>query len=148
MTIQEILFQEEAFQFDKFNFKDALFISNHILKECINDDGKPIGIQISLHNQIIYYCLMDGKKESKWLDRKSKTVSDSQHCSLFTFLNKELNETFFTWSKSEEYAVCGGGFPIKINGVIVGSICVSGREHIEDHELIIKALKEHKSQCN
>ncbi|MGN1386812.1 MAG: heme-binding protein [Bacillus sp. (in: firmicutes)] len=31
--------------------------------------------------------------------------------------------------KDERYAICGGGFPIIVNGETVGAICVSGLPH-------------------
>lgn len=141
MTLQQIISEEERFQFENFTFQDALFLSNHILDKCLHDNGKPVGIQISLFNRTLIYCLMDGKRESEWLNRKAKTVNDSNHSSMFTFISKEDNDIFVEWSQTDEYAICGGGFPITINDIVKGTICVSGREHTEDHALIIDALE-------
>ena len=43
----------------------------------------------------------------------------------------------------EEYALCGGGFPIRIKGSkpIVGVILASNLFHIADHEFIITCLR-------
>ena len=44
----------------------------------------------------------------------------------------------------KEYACCGGGFPLAVKEVgVVGTICVSGLPHLEDHKLIIDSLKEY-----
>ncbi len=43
-----------------------------------------------------------------------------------------------------EYACCGGGFPLNIKKAgVVGTICVSGLPHLEDHQLIVDSLREY-----
>lgn len=37
-------------------------------------------------------------------------------------------------------AFCGGGFPIVVNGVLRGAAIVSGRPHLEDHDLLTGVL--------
>jgi uncharacterized protein (UPF0303 family) len=43
---------------------------------------------------------------------------------------------------NDEYAVCGGGYPLIVNDELKGVFIISGLRHDEDHALIIKALKE------
>jgi uncharacterized protein (UPF0303 family) len=46
-----------------------------------------------------------------------------------------------------EYACCGGGFPLTVkNAGVIGTICVSGLPHMEDHKLIVDSLKQYLSQ--
>ena len=43
-----------------------------------------------------------------------------------------------------EYACCGGGFPLTVKTIgVIGTICVSGLPHMEDHKLIVDALEEY-----
>jgi uncharacterized protein (UPF0303 family) len=43
-----------------------------------------------------------------------------------------------------EYAVHGGGFPLRVAGTgFVGSIVVSGLPQVEDHAFIVRILEEH-----
>jgi len=92
-------------------------------------------------NALILHYLMDGKKDSNWMHRKEKTVLDSGHSSLYTFLT--VNSEYKIWKEEDDYAVCSGGFPIIENGVLNGVICVSGLEHFQDHNLIVEVLNEY-----
>jgi uncharacterized protein (UPF0303 family) len=42
----------------------------------------------------------------------------------------------------EDYAASGGGFPLMLKGLFIGSVGVSGLPHVEDHKLITKCLRE------
>lgn len=44
----------------------------------------------------------------------------------------------------EDYAIHGGGFPVRVRGVdgIVGVIVVSGLKQEHDHQVIVEVLKE------
>ena len=46
---------------------------------------------------------------------------------------------------NKDYALCGGGFPIRIKGnqTVIGAIIASNLYHISDHEFIISCLKEY-----
>lgn len=42
---------------------------------------------------------------------------------------------------STQYALCGGGVPIKIKGVgVIGVILLSGLDHITDHNMIVEQV--------
>ncbi|KAL5343657.1 chaperonin 10-like protein [Aspergillus crustosus] len=49
---------------------------------------------------------------------------------------------------ADEYAIHGGGFPVRVRGVdgIVGVIVVSGLKQEDDHQVIVEAVKEFISQ--
>ena len=43
-----------------------------------------------------------------------------------------------------EYAACGGGFPIRVEEVgVIGSIVVSGLDHVSDHDLLVKCISKY-----
>lgn len=58
-------------------------------------------------------------------------------CTLITCETKQYKE----WESSELYAICGGGFPIIKQNEVKGAICVSGLDHLDDHEVIIESLR-------
>lgn len=91
---------------------------------------------------------MDGRKESSWLDRKVRTVIESGHSSLWTFYKKEIDGTYKQWEDDDRYAICGGGFPIIEQDIVVGAICVSGLEHKDDHDIIVQVLKQRLNEEN
>ena len=138
----EILEQEQKLQFEAFTHDMGLEIAQCVIKKVKGLAGKPVGIRIVHNGLLILHYLMDGRKESPWLNRKEKTVLDSGHSSLYTFLFMDEVPEYKEWESSEEYAICGGGFPIIEDGQVTGVICVSGLEHLEDHRLIVESMEE------
>ena len=86
---------------------------------------------------------MNDKNGETWLDRKEKTVLASGHSSLYVF---DHPDDFEYMKENDDYVICGGGFPLIVNDEIKGAFMVSGLEHTEDHNLIIKALKKMKGE--
>lgn len=138
MNLEEVKLQEQRYQFTHFKHSDGLKIALKIMEEAKATKPKPVGIRIFYEDKLIFHYLMDGRKPAPWLNRKEKTVLNSQHSSLYVFYCKE---NYSDWLEDDTYAICGGGFPIIENGEVKGAICVSGLEHKEDHNLIIQALE-------
>ncbi|MGB9343207.1 heme-binding protein, partial [Trichococcus sp.] len=88
-----------------------------------------------------FYYSMDGREENTWLDRKEKTVLDSGHSSLYTYLFAD-DVPYKQWASDEAYAIYGGGFPIIEKEEVTGVISVSGLSHREDHRLLAESMEE------
>ncbi|MFV0394368.1 MAG: heme-binding protein [Coprobacillaceae bacterium] len=140
MNKEIVLKQEKELQFQKFMYVDAWNLTEIIINNVKSNYEKPVGVRIVYNDVVVMHYLMDGKRDSDWLERKVKTVLESNHCSLYTFLTMDENPIFEKWSSDEQYAICGGGFPIIEEGVVKGAICVSGLAHLDDHEVLINAL--------
>jgi len=141
MNKDEILAQEAKLTFESFNNDMAL-----ALVEIINEDVKQhylkkVGIRIVHNGLVVLHFLMNDRKESPWLQRKVKTVIASSHSSLYVYAERDQNPTYHDWIEDSTQAVCGGGFPIIENGKITGAICVSGLDHLDDHEVVVNALQ-------
>lgn len=99
---------------------------------------KPVRIRVVKDGDIVFQYMMEGKKGDLWLNKKQRTVEKTHQSSLYVFDHqddyKELDE--------ETYGICGGGYPLFINGEYRGVLIVSGLRHDEDHALILRALKE------
>jgi uncharacterized protein (UPF0303 family) len=129
MNKVEVLEQEQTLQFEAFTHDIGLEIAQRVIKKVKGLAGKPVGIRIVHNDLLILHYLMDGRKESPWLNRKEKTVLDSGHSSLYTYLFiDEVPE--YKSGEREEYAICGGGFDHREQKV-TGAICVSGLDHLE-----------------
>lgn len=140
MNLEEIIKQEERYQFKEFNHSDGLKIALKIIENAKATKPKPVGIRIVYEDNLIFHYLMDGRKTAPWLNRKEKTVLESKHSSLYVFYKQE---DYPSWIEDTTYAICGGGFPILINNEVKGAIIVSGLAHDEDHDLIIQALEDY-----
>ncbi|HCM87744.1 MULTISPECIES: heme-binding protein [Enterococcus] len=141
MTIDELIEQEKYLQFETFDHELGLEITLEIVKEVKANFDIPVGIRINYEEKTILHYLMNGRKVSPWLDRKVKTVLESGHSSLYTFLLSDSHDVYAEWLTDPSYAICGGGFPIIEKGVLKGAICVSGLEHLADHQVLVKVLE-------
>lgn len=142
MDKTEIVKQEQKLQFEVFTHELGLEIALRIIKKVKEQATKPVGIRIVHKDQVIFYYSMDGREENTWLDRKEKTVLESGHSSLYTYLFADDVPEYKEWESDEAYAIYGGGFPIIEKGEVTGVICVSGLSHREDHRLLTESIEE------
>lgn len=124
--------------FQTFTNTDAYQFGLAVVHIVESNQLKPVRIRVVKDGDIVFQYMMEGKKGDLWLNKKQRTVEKTHQASLYVFNHqdeyKELDE--------ETYAICGGGYPLFINGEFHGVLIVSGLRHDEDHELILKALKE------
>jgi len=140
--------QEEVLRFDEFTHEDAFAIGLMICEH-----GKKhhlaIAVDITINGYQVFRYGLPGTtlNNDLWLKRKIMTVNTLQMSTLHVNAQLELNNQKLRedWLLDDEvYAGVGGGFPIHIKGTgVIGSICVSGRPHKEDHEIIINILKKY-----
>ena len=96
----ELLKQEQTLQFGAFTHDMGLEIAQRIIKKVKGLAGKPVGIRVVHNDLLILHYLMDGRKESPWLNRKEKTVLDSGHSSLYTFLFMDEVPEYKEWEST------------------------------------------------
>lgn len=125
--------------FKEFTNKDALKFGLKVLEIVEKENLKNVRIRVKYNNDVVFQYLMDGKVGETWLNRKENTVMTSKHSSLYVF---EHIEDYGYMKDNDDYAVCGGGYPLIVNDELKGCFCVSGLAHDEDHDLIVRALKE------
>lgn len=136
----------QAITFHSFTNEDAFHVGNIIVDLVEKQQLKPVRIRIVLAGDIVYQYLMAGKKGVMWLDRKQKTVETFHCASLDVFNMAQADPERFAPYQTEEYAICGGGYPIIVDGQIIGCIIVSGLAHEEDHQLIVDALTQYQQE--
>ena len=137
MTKEDLLELEKTLVFDTF---DAWNVGQKIVEKVKKDHLLPVRIRIVLDNDIVFQYLMPGKKGVEWLNRKQKTVEKYHHSSYFIYLDQQERHVYD--ENDDSLAICGGGFPLRIQGKLKGCIIVSGLKHEEDHQLIVDVLKE------
>lgn len=136
--MDELLQLEKELSFETFTNDMALTFMQNVLSIVEKEGLKPIRIRVTLDDDIIAQYLMEGKKGEMWLNRKQVTVLESNHSSLYVARHAD---SYAYMLDNDNYAVCGGGFPLIINGEVRGTFIVSGLSDIEDHRLIVEALK-------
>jgi uncharacterized protein (UPF0303 family) len=59
---------------------------------------------------------------------------------MFVWYNLENNELYQTWAEDDSFGIAGDGFPITVQGQVLGAICVSGLVQEEDHQIVTEAI--------
>ena len=141
--------QEEMLRFDKFNHEEA-FKLGCFMAEYAKKKGITIAISIRMNNgnNIFQYC-PDGTNmlNEKWMTRKFNTVCLMERSSLMSKIAwmEEGCDTKTHGLAQNEYALCGGGFPVRLKNHdnVIGVIITSNLYHVADHDFTIDCLKEY-----
>jgi uncharacterized protein (UPF0303 family) len=144
--LEELLLQEEKYQFASFN-EDTAWEVGCWLVAYAKENDLPITIDIRRGEQQLFHASRPGTcaDNDEWVKRKVRLVNRYGHSSfylgqLLKQAGKSIEEMFLL--PESEYAPHGGCFPIIVRGTgMVGTITVSGLPQEEDHKTVIQALK-------
>lgn len=137
--------QEEILQFTHFTNQDAWELGSIMALEA-KKRALPIVIRIELNNGFcVFQYAADGTtlRNQTWLERKINTVKLMEKSSLnfYASLRKSQKTMEDVFLDEKIYACCGGAFPIRIEEVgVIGTIAVSGLNHVGDHDFIVKCV--------
>ncbi len=147
-SIRILAMQEEILQFSHFTNEDAWELGSLMVAEAARNH-LPVAISIRLNNG--YTVFQYGFKgtnynNEQWITRKHNTVRTMEMSSLRLFmLLKKNQETLESHGLNEtEYVARGGGFPIRVAGAgVIGSVLVSGLDHMADHEFVSACMSQY-----
>ena len=140
--------QEEELQFSSFTNDDAWELGT-ALRELARRQGAPVAIDISRNGHQLFRAALPGATpdNAAWIERKQRVVHRFGHSTLHVRQSfVERGTTFEDQSGLDPalYAAHGGGFPVLVRSVgPVGVLVVSGLPQLEDHRLIVTALRAH-----
>ena len=143
--MEDALKQEMQYQFIKFDSNDALIIGNYISNYAIEND-LAVCTDIFVNGKQLFHfssdkCTVDN---DNWLRRKRNVVLQFNHSSQFMYRKIKGDMTLLQSKYGldiKDYSAIDGGFPVIIeNTGVIGAICVSGMQPIEDHNLILEAI--------
>lgn len=144
--IEDVTKQEELLRFDHFTNEDAWELGKHLVDK-VKNDGIQMAICIrKLNGNTIFSYFSEGTNlmNENWMNRKYNTVimnemSSFKQWAIHTWRDHSLESMGLS---VEEYALVGGGFPIKLkSGEMVGVLIVSNLPHQHDHKFIVDGLK-------
>jgi uncharacterized protein (UPF0303 family) len=149
--LSELKHQEDELQFGEFTNDTALALGLRFV-EAARKDNKALTIDICRNGQQLFHYAFAGTSADNdaWVKRKNNVVNRFGHSSYYMGTHHRARGTTFE-EKSlldpTEYAAHGGAFPIIIKNVgVVGTVTVSGLPQVEDHEMVVRVLREFLNQ--
>lgn len=144
----ELTAQESELAYAQFDHASAWQLGS-VLVELGRQRGLAIGIGIDLGEQEVFRCGLPGSSadNDSWLRRKFAVVRRYNHSSLLmaTVTQGVPDRMSALGLSSERYALAGGGFPLRVGGALVGCVGVSGLTDVDDHALVVEALRLHQA---
>ncbi|KAH9853368.1 hypothetical protein C2E23DRAFT_884962 [Lenzites betulinus] len=155
-TLEAILAQEERCVLPHFTADTAWELGTRLRARLVRAaPGRPAVVNITLANsdQLLFHCASAPgtlPDNDTWVARKRAAVLRWGR-STWHLHNKyggdegAFRAKFMLGERAGEYAIHGGGFPVRVKGVegVVGVIVVSGLTMQEDHEVIVEVLEEY-----
>ena len=147
-SVAELTAEEEELQFSSFTNDDAWELGT-ALRELARRRGAPVAIDISRNQHQLFRAALPGATPDNdaWIERKQRVVHRFGHSTLYvrqTFVERGTTFEEQSGLDPQRYAAHGGGFPVLVRSVgPVGVLVVSGLPQLEDHRLIVAALRAH-----
>nr|WP_312969891.1 heme-degrading domain-containing protein [Brucella intermedia] len=150
-AIAQIIRQEQALIFPSFD-ENAAFALGVSIRDIAVKEKLGIAIEISVWDRQLFYATTAGSTvdNQEWLRRKFNVVRRFHASTYRLVLEQNREDRMFAPHKAlnvEDYALAGGGFPIRVAGAgVIGAVIVSGLPQREDHNLVIRAVAKHLGQ--
>jgi uncharacterized protein (UPF0303 family) len=145
-TLQALAQEQSELLLDGFDYAFAwrLGVAMH---DVAAGDALPIAITVSHGLDLVFSVLMPGAApdNSGWAARKRAVAVRFQRSSLAMRLEAEQKGYDFNRRfrlPEAEFAASGGAVPLILRGgTLIGAVAVSGLPDVEDHRLIVGALR-------
>jgi uncharacterized protein (UPF0303 family) len=147
-TLDQLAADETELQFSSFTEDDAWTLGSAMVAMA-RAAGAPVAIDITRHGHQLFHAALPGSSpdNDRWIERKRRVVDRFGHSSLYMRVlcaqdGSTLADKFLL--DHREFAAHGGAFPLLVRGVgPVGTVVVSGLPQVEDHRMVVAALREH-----
>ena len=148
ISLDQLAAEEAELRFPAFTEDDA-WVLGRAMVATARAAGAPVAIDVRRHGHQLFHAALPGSSpdNDRWIERKTRVVDRFGHSSLYMRVlcaqdRTTLEEKFLL--DGREYAAHGGAFPLLIRGVgPVGTVVVSGLPQVEDHRMVVAALREH-----
>ena len=146
-TLAELTAEEDELQLSRFTNDDAWTLGSALVTRA-RAEGLPVAIQVSRHSHQLFHAALTGATpdNDSWIERKAAVVHRFGHSSLYVGQrSREAGTTFEAefGLDPQGFAAHGGGFPLIVRDVgPIGVVVVSGLPQVEDHRMVVAALRE------
>jgi uncharacterized protein (UPF0303 family) len=146
-TLAELAAEEEELQLVRFTNDDAWALGTALVARA-RAAQLPVAIDVSRHSHQLFHAALAGATpdNDSWIARKARVVHRFGHSSLY--VGQRSREAGTTFEQQfgldpQLFAAHGGGFPLIVRDVgPVGVVVVSGLPQVEDHRMVVAALRE------
>ncbi|MBB3674993.1 heme-degrading domain-containing protein [Modestobacter versicolor] len=146
-ALAELAAQEDELQLTRFTNDDAWALGSALVARA-RAEQLPVAIEVSRHGHQLFHAALTGATPDNdtWIARKAATVHRFGHSSLY--VGQRSREAGTTFEEQfgldpERYVAHGGGFPLLVRDVgPIGVVVVSGLPQVEDHRVVVDALRE------
>jgi uncharacterized protein (UPF0303 family) len=146
-ALAELAAEEEELQLSRFTNDDAWALGSALVGRG-RAEGLPVAIEVSRHSHQLFHAALTGASpdNDSWIERKAAVVHRFGHSSLY--VGQRSREAGSTFEEQfgldpQRYAAHGGGFPLIVRDVgPVGVVVVSGLPQVDDHRMVVAALRE------
>jgi uncharacterized protein (UPF0303 family) len=151
--LEQLKMEEETLQFKSFTNETAFQLGTQCVEAAMKQK-LPITIDICRGEQQLFHAALTetSADNDEWIKRKNRVVNRFLHSSFLIGTRYKLSSSTILESSlldPTEYAPHGGAFPIIIENVgVIGTITVSGLPQKEDHEFVVKLLKQFLNKDN
>ncbi len=151
-TLDELAAEEAELQFPGFTEDDAWTLGSALVATA-RAAGAPVAVDITRHGHQLFHAALAGSSpdNDRWIERKARVVDRFGHSSLYMRTLCAQDRTTFEEKfllDGRVYAAHGGSFPLLVRGVgPVGTVTVSGLPQLEDHRMVVAAVREHLTRA-
>lgn len=145
--LSELKQEMEQLHFSRFLAEDAYELGNRMVQKA-RERGTALAMMIQVNGKKLFYYAFDGTdlNHERAVTRKTNVAEAFRCPSLQIYY--ELQKSGLTIKDRGrdpmEYLALGGAVPIFLEQAgIIGTICVSGMSHFEDHRFTVDCMKEY-----
>ena len=147
---KELLALEDELTFEVLTSKEAVEIGECVVK-IAREKNLPIATRVYIGDWVVFHVSLPGSdaENDRWMGRKVRTVAAKGHSSMcLRILAEEAGIGEKDWYvqnnlAESDHAIHGGAFPLRVDGVHVGTVVVSGIPQAEDHRLAVAGIRSH-----
>jgi uncharacterized protein (UPF0303 family) len=145
-SLAELAAEEAELQFTSFTNDDAWALGTALVSAARQQQA-PVAIDIRRNHHQLFHAALPGATpdNDRWIERKTRVVHRFGHSSLYVRQASIERGTTFEAEfglDPDRYAAHGGGFPILVRNVgPVGVVVVSGLPQLDDHGMVVAAIR-------
>ena len=136
--------QERELAFTRFDKNDAYTLGT-IAANIILERGVDLAVDVILRGHHVFRAVLNDcdQETDDWLPKKAAVAQHFGESSLLVKYRHEAAGTLFTDLDLDhtQYRAFGGSVPLRVDGVVAGTITLSGTGDEMEHEVAIEALR-------